>query len=702
MTDNFWEQRKLQLEQEKQAEKERKAAERKEKLAQQQEASASSAIPQQQQPSQQQEKPKKKPATQSQQQQHKKKAFKKNYEQQQHNTSSNGTKVQPSSSEDPDFQTVERKTGGRRQFQRKPKKNFENGEKKKNNNNNSSSNNKEVVKKEEKPTTTETVIQPAQVKVFASPAAEASTTSAALSDWASLLKPTANVASQDATSSSGAADNSTNNKKKQDKKNVVATKKPSSSDINGTKQISSKPQKDFESGKNILRSTEVEVDQHLLDEVGVFIQPRGMTNINNSCYMNAVLQSLVSLPHFYHLMKRLGKLSLDNDEYPLTNKMARLVNEFQVMKGARSQNGEQKERKYFINASYEKLTPSYIVDYVQQSSTNLEDSFLLGTQHDAHEFLTYLLERLHEELKKTEKTLGRKSPSSTKKNKKDQQEESSEVATATDLATNVEDKWQEVGKKNKSNVIREHEMGDNSAISRIFCGKMKSFVQKQGEKGSAVVEPFFSLHLPIKDDNIKGIKFALREMTKEENVLDKNAKSTIYQLPKVLILHLRRFDFSTTEGIQKISKRIRFDYELIIDDKVVPNIKQIAGKSFLRYRLASVICHHGKEASGGHYSTFIQHGCGKWIHIDDTKITVVSLQHVLDQQAYILTYVQDDNQEHYNLYGEGSSSSPLFSIDHNDFKEKKEKREKKKDGNTKQEQKAVSPSTPTQTTTTTV
>ncbi|KAG2382125.1 hypothetical protein C9374_005917 [Naegleria lovaniensis] len=689
MTDNFWEQRKLQIEQEKQAEKERKAAERKEKQAQQ---SATSAIPQQQQPSQQ-EKPKKKPATPSQQ---KKKVFKKTGEhQQQHNTSSNGTtpKAQASSSaaatEDPDFQTVERKTGGRRQFHRKPKKNFEhNGEKKKNNNN---SNFKEE-KKEEKPTTTEAIVQPAQVKVFASPAAEASTTSAALTDWASLLKPTTSSASRDA-SSTGADSAANTTKKKQDKKTVVA-KKPvssSSSETNGptkTTTSNSKPQKDFESGKNLLRSTEVEIDSNLLDEVGVFIQPRGMTNINNSCYMNAVLQTLVSLPQFYHLMKKLGKISLDNDEYPLTNKMARLVNEFQVMKGSRSQNGEQKDRKYFINASYEKLTPSYIVDYIQQSSTNLEDSFLLGTQHDAHEFLTYLLERLHEELKKTETTLGRKSPASTKNNKKGLQEDS-EVAAEASVE---EDEWKEVGKKNKSNAIREHEMGDNSAISRIFCGKMKSFVQKQGEKGSAVVEPFFSLHLPIKDDNIKGIKFALREMTKEENVSDKNAKTTIYQLPKVLILHLRRFDFSATEGIQKISKRIRFDYELIVDEKVVPNIKTITGKSNLRYRLASVICHHGKDASGGHYSTFIQHGCGKWIHVDDTKVTVVSLQHVLDQQAYILTYVQDDNQEHYTMFGEGFSSSPLF----NDSDEKKEKKDKKKDS--KQEKQTASPSV-TQTTT---
>ncbi|EFC43162.1 ubiquitin carboxyl-terminal peptidase [Naegleria gruberi] len=705
MSENFWEQRKLEIEQTRQAELEKKAAEQKEKKKSQVvEKTEKKKEKQPKKVEQQKEQTQQQPngaAAASEQKEKKKKNFKKNKEASQPSTSQPAT---TEASAQDDFQTVERKTGGRRQFRgankRSNNKKKENGEKKKEN-----KENKEQQPKKEEKTTTEqgqqqVVVQPVQIKVFST---TESTPVQGSDSWVSLLRgnqpESTSTTQQQQPTSNGAATSTKKSKPKSEKKTVVA--KPVTAEKTTT-EAKNKPQKNYESGKNLLRSTEVEVDQALLDEVGVFIQPRGMTNINNSCYMNAVLQTLVSLPQFYHVMKRLGKISLDNEEYPLTNKFVRLVNEYQTMKTHRPQSGkegEKKDRKYFINASTEHLVPSYIVDYIQQSSTNLEDAFLLGTQHDAHEFLNHILQRLHEELKKTEATLGRKSPSASKKKSNKKQEATSEQAEQPSTETTSEE-WKEVGKKNKANPMREHEMGDSSVIARTFAGKMKSFVQKQGEsKGSSVVEPFFSLHLPIKDENIKGVKFALREMTKEENVSDKNAKSSIYQLPKVLLLHLRRFDFSSTEGVQKISKRIRFDYELNIDEKVVPNVKAISGRPSLKYRLASVICHHGKDATSGHYSTYIQHGCGKWIHIDDTKVTVVSLQHVLDQQAYILTYVQDDNQEHYKLYSEGSSSSPLFSESSEQNGEKK-KDHKKKDKKDKKEKKSK-PATTTTTTTTT-
>jgi len=693
---NFWEARKLQQQQEQQAEQERKAAERKEKKKQQAEQAASTpastsvstSAPKEEKPKK--KKPQNKENQQPQQQNGssqkeatpiKKKQFKKKQQ-----TESNEASPAANNNGEEDFQTVERKNGGRRQFSRSNKRTkkekSENSEKKekKQREPKEPKEPKEAAKKDEK--TSEPIIQPAQVKVFS--AAEASVPQGGDS-WVNLLRGKDSVTTEQPGESANTSTKKKPSSSQQKKTVIVNTAKKPSAPQNGTEK--KKNEHNFESGKNILRSTEIDIDESLLDEVGNFIQPRGMINSNNSCYMNAVLQSLVSLPQFYQTFKRIGKLALDNEEYPLSNKFARLVSEFQPMK--HRNNGDDKNKKYYINDSYDKLNPSYIVDYIQQSATNLEDAFLLGTQHDAHEFYTYIMSRLHDELKKTESSLGRKSPQTNKKKKNHQEVEQQAVEETT---TTSNEEWKEVGKKNKSNAIREHENGESSAIARLFGGKMRSFVQKQGEsKGSAVVEPFYSLHLPIKDDNIKGVKFALREMVKEEQVAEKQAKSSIYQLPKILVLHLRRFDYSPSEGVQKITKRIRFDYELSLDDKVVPNLKTIAGKSSLKYRLASIICHHGKDATGGHYSTYIQHGCGKWVHIDDTKVTVVSLQHVLDQQAYILTYVQDENAEHYKVYGEGSTSSPLFnengeSSNSGEKKEHKKKDHKKKEGKPKKPQ----------------
>lgn len=40
-----------------------------------------------------------------------------------------------------------------------------------------------------------------------------------------------------------------------------------------------------------------------LDHKAVSLQPRGLTNRSNYCYINAILQALVACPPFYNLMK---------------------------------------------------------------------------------------------------------------------------------------------------------------------------------------------------------------------------------------------------------------------------------------------------------------------------------------------------------------------------------------------------------------
>jgi len=64
--------------------------------------------------------------------------------------------------------------------------------------------------------------------------------------------------------------------------------------------------------------------------------------------------------------------------------------------------------------------------------------------------------------------------------------------------TNDTDEWEEVGKKNKSAVmITKEDTFDESKISELFSGKMRSIVNKKGQKSSASVQPFYCLHLDI-------------------------------------------------------------------------------------------------------------------------------------------------------------------------------------------------------------
>lgn len=45
------------------------------------------------------------------------------------------------------------------------------------------------------------------------------------------------------------------------------------------------------------------LNTYVLDHKPLLLQPRGLTNRSNYCYINAILQALVACPTFYNLMK---------------------------------------------------------------------------------------------------------------------------------------------------------------------------------------------------------------------------------------------------------------------------------------------------------------------------------------------------------------------------------------------------------------
>jgi ubiquitin carboxyl-terminal hydrolase 10 len=261
------------------------------------------------------------------------------------------------------------------------------------------------------------------------------------------------------------------------------------------------------------------------------------------------------------------------------------------------------------------IFPDYLINYL---NSNEVKTIKHGSQQDSQEFLGWILEELHSELLKSEVD----------------SEMDSEMKTTEDQ------QWEEVGKKNKTSKVREFKQQDSS-ISQIFGGKMRSSIKKRSSKPVLSMEPFFTLHLPI-DDHVHSIKDSFQLMTTFEDLKEGFTKQlSIEELPNVLILHLERFTFNKeTLGVEKISKKIQFYSELHLDDFIVSKTKIPEKDERRDYQLCAVVCHHGNKASGGHYSTYVHHPCDKWIHLDDTNVSVVSLNQVLKQQAYLLIYVQ--------------------------------------------------------------
>lgn len=330
-------------------------------------------------------------------------------------------------------------------------------------------------------------------------------------------------------------------------------------------------------------------------------------NVKNSCYINAILQSLLYLPPFYNLYKKMIKLKLNPNIYPLSTHMyvillklthsMHFISEFLVLDKTTTK--IEPGNTFF---------PNYLLDYFNSIESK---SFHFGKQQDSQEFLGWLLEELSKEL------------SRTKNNISNEKEDKLEY----------DDDWEEVGKNSKSQKVQEVKQKSNS-LSLIFSGKFKSSLKKRNTKPILTLEPFFTLHLPI-DDSVESIHDSLNWIAEEEVMENDTKRQTkIEELPKVLILHLKRFTFD--KGLStKISKKINYDEILTLPKSLLSNPNHLK-----EYQLYSVVCHHGKDGSSGHYSTYVYHSSDKWAHIDDTKISFCSSSNVLKQQAYLLFYIQ--------------------------------------------------------------
>jgi ubiquitin carboxyl-terminal hydrolase 10 len=107
-------------------------------------------------------------------------------------------------------------------------------------------------------------------------------------------------------------------------------------------------------------------------------------------------------------------------------------------------------------------------------------------------------------------------------------------------------------------------------------------------------------------------------------------------VPPVLILHLKRFQYDNAGGTQKIWKKIGYPLELQIPKEVFPPNRRaalMAGPQGLpMYRLIGVVYHHGRNASGGHYTVDVRRQEGReWIRLDDTVISRVRSEEVANE-----------------------------------------------------------------------
>ncbi|CAJ0832665.1 12554_t:CDS:10 [Entrophospora sp. SA101] len=351
-------------------------------------------------------------------------------------------------------------------------------------------------------------------------------------------------------------------------------------------------------GKPILNGLTGILKSYELSLKGTFIQPRGLMNNGNTCFMNAILQPLSHCPPLYNLLMTVSKEVAHSfkSKTPLIDSLVMFMNEY-------------KQSKLGDNA--EEYGEPFLPEYVYYALRGLKRfNSMKGRQEDAEEFLCFLLDGLHEE-------------------------------------------FLTLGPRNKTSYTRTVK----TPVSRIFGGQFRSVLKCPGSNDSITLQPYQSLQLDIQPDDVKTIGDALKNLTAPERVDDfystqkgGNATKNLYieTLPPILILHLKRFVYDNVGGTQKLSKFISYPAKLNIQaDMFAPSRRPSQPAEYKLF----VVYHHGKSAMGGHYTCDILRQNAEWLHIDDTVITPISAEDVAlaecptqptDRLAYILFYMKSN------------------------------------------------------------
>ncbi|KAI9005657.1 hypothetical protein DFJ74DRAFT_691636 [Hyaloraphidium curvatum] len=189
--------------------------------------------------------------------------------------------------------------------------------------------------------------------------------------------------------------------------------------------------------------------------------PAGLFNMGQTCYMNSILQALVSIPD-------VGRYFIDNDytnDINATNPLGHkgeMANAFAAVV------------KQLLTPGAASFTPKAFLSTLRQLWYNLQDEY---QQHDAHELMSFLLDAVHEDLNRVQDR--KKVPQ-------------------------LEEKDDEPDHLAARRFWEHHSMLNDSEIVRLFQGLYRSAVEcKNCKKRSVKFDPFMYMTVSLPEERIQ-------------------------------------------------------------------------------------------------------------------------------------------------------------------------------------------------------
>jgi len=407
----------------------------------------------------------------------------------------------------------------------------------------------------------------------------------------------------------------------------------------------------------------------------------GLQNLGNTCFMNSILQCMSNTA----LLREFFLSNSYKNDINVRNKAAKghLAKAF----------GNLLHRMWTDRPDNENSSSSYASPYGGSSSSYLgkrsfserpvqvkkvvsryASRFIGYSQHDAHEFLRYLVDGLHEDLNKITNQ-----PS---------YEEIKDIDNEAELERC--NRW-----------WRHYCARNDSSIKDIFCGQLRSQVTcTQCGHVSYSYDPFFDLSVPLRpkknrdgelgDTSAKGMtksssrsrlfKFGrsrqssgsslssrlrgdggrgrgqprsvldcIHEFAATEVIADQykcikckeittvRREISIVRCPKVLVLHIKRFGGMSLR--KKLTDKLQIHEEIDIGG-VCSTVRPEDELKSTRYRLRGVSNHMG-GMGGGHYTAdCFNTDTQQWHRFNDSSVSNSSIDSISGTNAYLLFYSQ--------------------------------------------------------------
>ncbi|KAK7205143.1 hypothetical protein BZA70DRAFT_295619 [Myxozyma melibiosi] len=352
----------------------------------------------------------------------------------------------------------------------------------------------------------------------------------------------------------------------------------------------------------------------------------GLKNLGNTCYMNSVIQCLAGTS----LLARIFLNGTYRKQINMQNKLG-------------TQGVLAKAFGDLVAALYSDQCTFLVPTTMKDVTGRLRPEFAGSDQQDAQEFLTFLLDSLHEDLNLN----GGKTRLPPLTEQEERMREKFPVRYASFL------EWERYRKS------------DNSAIVSMFQGQYQSKLMCMTCKfTSTTYNPFSVLSLPLAPGKHVSLKQCF-DMFVMEEVLDKDdawycpqcktqRKATktlrIARLPMILIVHLKRFktngrwtnkldtfvDYPVHDlDLTSYWPAFRSEDSMWIDK--VPKSDQVPP---FKYNLYGVVNHYG-TLRGGHYTAYMHKNNKGWLVFDDSRVAMIKEDKVVSRDAYVLFYQRD-------------------------------------------------------------